>query len=105
MSLRTAHSGDCTPDLCRASKAELFRLSSSDFLKKEESGTVLFKLSLSAGSLEAKMIKKKDTTQTTLYIVCIYSTTTAGTNLRFISPLSSTEYELKKMFCLYLFVH
>lgn len=44
------------PDLCCASKAELFRLSRLDFLRKEESGTVPFKFSLSAGGLEAKMI-------------------------------------------------
>lgn len=33
---RAAHCEDCTPDLCRASEAELFRLSSSDFLKKKK---------------------------------------------------------------------
>lgn len=70
--------------------------------KKEESGTVPFKLSLNAGGLEAKMIEKKTrrTTQTTLFIVCICGTTIAGPTLRLISPQSSTDYDLKFFFFL-----
>lgn len=68
--------------------------------KKEESGTVPFKLSLNAGGLEAKMIEKKTkhTAQTTLFIVCICGTTIAGPTVRLISPQSSTNYDLNFFF-------